>query len=226
MPGRSPDLWFHVSFLRTDGSAGRWCPGQTRGLRGGRPGPWLHGRVPGSSRPGPRSSAPPFGSGWHGVRCAIAFSARSRRSLWCSGRGGRPPGGALRADQASRQHVGRLLVGNSRVTAPPAARQQLAAGQIDTRLLITIGTLSHQGMVRIVSFGDSGPGASAGVPLRAVEIASAPGDKSGYLQSVLALLRAQRPPYLASTTLTRLADGQQVVQIVFDAPSPPALLSR
>ncbi len=133
---------------------------------------------------------------------------------------------ALRADQASRQHVGRLLVGNSRVTAPPAARQQLAAGQIDTRLLITIGTLSHQGMVRIVSFGDSGPGASAGVPLRAVEIASAPGDKSGYLQSVLALLRAQQPPYLASTTLTRLADGQQVVQIVFDAPSPPGLLSR
>jgi hypothetical protein len=79
--------------------------------------------------------------------------------------------------------------------------------------------------VRIVSFGDAGPGADAGVPLRAVEFASPPGAKSAYLPSVLALLRAQQPPYLGSSMLTRLADGQQVVQVVFDAPSPLGLLS-
>ncbi len=133
---------------------------------------------------------------------------------------------ALRADQLSRQNVGRLLMGNSRVTAPAAARRQLAAGQVDSRLLIIIGTLSHQGPVRIVSFGDSGPGASAGVPLRAVEVTSPPGAKSGYLPSLIAFLRAESPPYLASSaTVTRLADGQQVAEIVFDAPSPLGLLS-
>jgi hypothetical protein len=133
---------------------------------------------------------------------------------------------ALRADQASRQHIGRLLVSNSRVSATPAARQQLAAGRVDSRLLISIGTLSHQGPVAIVAFGDSGPRADAGVPLRAVEFASPPRAKSGYLQSTLALLRAQQPPYLASSvTPTRLADGQQVIQVVFDAPSPLGLLS-
>jgi hypothetical protein len=133
---------------------------------------------------------------------------------------------ALRSDQASRQRTGRLLAGNSRVSVPPVARQQLEAGQVDARLLVTIATLSHQGTVRIVAFGDSGPGADAGMPLREVEIASPPGARNGYLQSVLALLRAQLPPYLASTAkLTFLVTGQEVVQVVFDAPSPLGLLS-
>ena len=132
---------------------------------------------------------------------------------------------ALGADQAARQHIGRLLLGNSRITAPTAARQQLAAGQVDSRLLITLGTLSHQGPVRIVSFGDSGPRADAGTPLRAVVLATPPGAKTGYLQSVVALLRSQQQPYLASsTTLLSLPDGQQV-QVIFDAPSPLGLLS-
>jgi hypothetical protein len=132
---------------------------------------------------------------------------------------------ALRSDQASRERAGRQLAGNSRVTAPTAARQQLQAGQVDSRLLVTIATLSHQGPVSIVAFGDSGPGAAAGVPLREVEIANPPRAKSGYLQSVLALLRAQQQPYLASTAkLTHLVTGQEVVLIVFDAPSPTGLL--
>lgn len=133
---------------------------------------------------------------------------------------------ALRSDHASRERVGRLLAGNSRVSAPPAARQQLRAGQVDSRLLVTIATLSHQGPVRIVAFGDSGPGAAVGIPLREVEIASPPGARIGYLRSELALLRAQQQPYLASTAkLTFLVTGREVVQIVFDAPSPLGLLS-
>jgi hypothetical protein len=133
---------------------------------------------------------------------------------------------ALRADQLARQNIGRKLLHNSHVSALPAAQRQLAAGEVDSRLLITIATLASEGSrVRIVSFGDSGPGAGAGVPLRAAEIASPPGAKSSNLQSVLAFLRVQQPPYLAHTTLTHLADGQQAVQIVYDAPSPLGLLS-
>jgi hypothetical protein len=134
---------------------------------------------------------------------------------------------ALRSDQASRERVGRLLAGNSRVIATPEAQQQLLDGQVDSRLLVTIATLSHEVPVSIVAFGDSGPGAAAEVPLREVEIATPSGARNRYLQSVRALLRAPLPPYLASTVkLTFLVTGQEVVQIVFDAPSPLGLLSR
>jgi hypothetical protein len=43
---------------------------------------------------------------------------------------------------------------------------------------------------------------------------------------VLAFLHAQQVPYLASSLKpASLATGQEVVQIVFDAPSPLGLLS-
>jgi hypothetical protein len=133
---------------------------------------------------------------------------------------------ALRADQAVRQRLGSVLLRNSRVSETPAARAQLAAGQVDTRLLAIIATLSAGGPVSIAAFGDAGPGASAGVPLRAVELASPPGAKDGYLRSVLALLSVQQAPYLPnSATIARLADGRQVVRIEFAAPSPLGLLS-
>ena len=78
----------------------------------------------------------------------------------------------------------------------------------------------------VVAFGDSGPGAGPGVPLRTVELASPPGAKSGYLTSVLALARAQQAPYLPnSATLARLAGGQEIARIEFAAPSPLGLLS-
>jgi hypothetical protein len=133
---------------------------------------------------------------------------------------------ALRADQAVRQNLGRVLLRNSRVVATPAARAQLAAGQVDTRLLVILATLTHQGPESIAAFSDSGPGADPGVPLRTVELASPPGATSGYLPSVLALLRAQQAPYLTnSATLARLANGQEIARIAFAAPSPLGLLS-
>jgi hypothetical protein len=133
---------------------------------------------------------------------------------------------ALRADQAVRQNLGRVLLRNPRISAAPAARAQLTAGQVDTRLLAILATLTHQGTVSIVAFGDSGPGAGPGVPLRAVELGSPPGAKSGYLPSLLTLLHAQQAPYLPnSATLARLAGGQEIARIEFAAPSPLGLLS-
>jgi hypothetical protein len=133
---------------------------------------------------------------------------------------------ALRSDQAVRQNLGRVLLRNSRVIATPAARGQLAAGEVDTRLLVILATLTHQGPVSIVAFGDSGPGADPGVPLRAVELGRPPGAASGYLPSVLELLHAQQAPYLTnSATLARLANGQGIARIEFAAPSPLGLLS-
>jgi hypothetical protein len=133
---------------------------------------------------------------------------------------------ALKADEQSRISVGRQLLRNSRVSVTPAARQQLITGQVDSRLLITIATLSGQGPVSIAAFGDSGPGASAGAPLRQAEVVAPAKAKSGYLNTIISLLRAQQQPYLAnSVTLIRLATGQQAVRIMFAAPSPLGLLS-
>jgi hypothetical protein len=137
---------------------------------------------------------------------------------------------ALRADQLARQSTGRSLLHNRRVSASAAAQRQLAAGQVDSRLLVLIATLASEGPgpVQIIAFGGSGPGASTGVPLREAEIAaSPPGARSGYLPSLLAFLRAQQAPYLpGSVKTTVLAGGQQAVRIDFDAPSPLGLLSR
>ena len=132
---------------------------------------------------------------------------------------------ALRADQRVRQNLGRVLLRNSRVSATPAARAELTAGQVDTRLLATLATLTGQGQVDVVAFSDSGPGASAGAPLRVAELASPPRAKSGYLPSVLALLRAQQAPYLATSLSLARSDGQEVIRIEFAAPSPLGLLS-
>ncbi len=134
--------------------------------------------------------------------------------------------GALRADEQARRSVGSQLLRNPRISAAPAARRELADGEVDSRLLITIATLAGQGPVSIAAFGDSGPGASPGMPLRLAELASPPGAKGGYLPSVLALLRAQQQPYLADgLALVRLGDGQQGVRIEFAAPSPLGLLN-
>ena len=133
---------------------------------------------------------------------------------------------ALKADEASRVSVGRQLLRNSRITVTSAARDQLATGQVDSRLLITIATLSGQGPVSVVAFGDSGPGASPGAPLREAVLAAPARAKSGYLHSMISLLQVQQQPYLAnSVTLVRLANGQQAVRIEFAAPSPLGLLS-
>ena len=100
---------------------------------------------------------------------------------------------------------------------------------------MTLAALAAQHPLRIVAFADSGPGASPGMPLRMAEI-SAPGGgaatappgpgQARFLRSVLAFLRAQRPPYLAaSTRAIRTGGGQDAVQVEFASPSPLNLLT-
>jgi hypothetical protein len=138
---------------------------------------------------------------------------------------------ALRADVHGRMTNGAGLLRNSHISAPAAARRQLATGQVDARLLSTLVTLAGLERVRIVAFYDGGPGSSSGVPLRAVELASprlprhARGGQVGYLKSVLAFVHAQRALFLASSaSLQRIGRNQAVLHIEFAAPSPLGLL--
>ena len=129
--------------------------------------------------------------------------------------------GALAADLRARRAAGAQLLANPRIVLPPAARSELAAGEVDARLLIILAAMAVNGPVHVLAFGDRGPGASMGTPLRSVRIvatgASAP--------AMLAFVRAQRPPYLpAQSGLSPAPGGGTELTVAFTAPSPLDLL--
>jgi hypothetical protein len=128
--------------------------------------------------------------------------------------------GASAADLASRRQAGAELLANRGISVAAGARGPLSAGAVDSRLLITLAALAAlRRMVRVLSFGPPAPDASAGVPLRSMEITGpAPA-------GVLAFLRAQQAPYRpAAMTAVRLPDGQEAVRIGYAGPSPLGLL--
>jgi len=134
-----------------------------------------------------------------------------------------------RADQLARQESGQQLLGNKNLRVSAAAGAEIAAGNVDARLLITLATLAAQvHRVTVIAVGDSGPGASAGVPLRMLQISTLvspghPSQNASYLKAVLAFLKAQRPPFLASVSVAQQG-GDSIVQVEFAAPSPLGLL--
>jgi hypothetical protein len=135
---------------------------------------------------------------------------------------------ALSADVAARTSFGRQLLGNTGVTAGPAARRQLERGQVDARLIEVIGTVAQTHRLRILSFGDAAPGASAGVPLRSVLLGTTTGRSPGIsvLASVRSFLQGQQPPYLpAVTRIVHLQAGHDALSVQFAAPDPLGLLA-
>ncbi len=128
---------------------------------------------------------------------------------------------AEQADFAARKMAGAELLRNANIHVSRTARQQLLAGQVDSRLLITLAALAARLPVQIRSFSDAGPGAAPLTPLRLMTISA---KSPSYLHNVLAFLGAQRAPLLAVTTVAH-AGATTVLQVEFTAPSPPGLLS-
>ena len=134
---------------------------------------------------------------------------------------------ALAADRAARRKAAAQLVASPRNHARGAARRELLTGQVDSRLLITLAALSVSYPVDVVAFGDSAPGASAGLPLRAMEIAAAggPASRPARLRRIRSLVLAQHAVFRpAHVSLARLARGGTALRIEFGAPSPLGLL--
>jgi hypothetical protein len=127
----------------------------------------------------------------------------------------------LPAYRKNRIAAGEQLLGNNHVQASADARKALQAGQVDPRLLVTLGTLAGLMPIRLVAFDDPSPGASSDVPLRGAELgAAAP---TG-LPAMVAFLRAQQDLYApAVARITQIANGQQVVTVRYDAPGPMGL---
>ena len=134
---------------------------------------------------------------------------------------------ALAADLAARRAAGSQLLRNPRIGTSPGVRAALLAGQVDSRLLITLAAMAAAGPLRIESLGGSGPGAGPQATLRAAELAAPghPAAAAASLRNMLAFLRGQRPPYLAARAgIVRDAHGSPVLSVEFAAPSPVGLL--
>ncbi len=124
----------------------------------------------------------------------------------------------LAADRKARMAGGAQLLGNKNVHASAPARASLLAGQVDPRLLITLSALAHQMPLKLIAFDDPSPGAGAAVPLRGAEIGAA---TAAGLPTMLAFLTAQQTTYApAQKAISRIASGQSVVTVRYDAPSP------
>lgn len=135
---------------------------------------------------------------------------------------------ALNRDLAAREVLGTQLVGNGRITLPIGAETELAAGQVDPRLLITLPALAQRHPIRVLAFYDHAPGASSGVPLSGVMLAGwdprAGLPAHAYLGWLVNFLRSQRSVYRATDIATTWRQGSAIVSVRFARPNPIGLL--
>ena len=136
---------------------------------------------------------------------------------------------ALRQDVAARKAAGAQLLANKRIRTSAEALAQLAAGAVDSRLLIMLPALAAVHPIQILAFGHPAPGASPGVPLCSADLsgsgrAAAMTDAS-YLNWLTGFVRAQLGPFEGGMAVLQEA-GQPVVRVVFAQPSPLGLLTH
>ena len=131
---------------------------------------------------------------------------------------------SLHADLAGRKRSGTALLHHSRITVSATARSQLASGQVDSRLLAALAALAGHQPVDIIQFGNVGPGASPGIPLRFADLAeSVPAahiDAAAYMRAAWAILSAADPRIRPARGLSGTLEHQAVLQVEFTAPSP------
>ena len=131
---------------------------------------------------------------------------------------------SLNADLADREKSGAALLNDSPITVSATARSQLLAGQVDSRLLLALASLARHQPIDIVRFGNLGPGASPGVPLRFADLAqSVPAahmDPAAYVRAVWAVLSGPDAPVLPARAISGTAQGRALLRVEFNAPSP------
>jgi predicted Ser/Thr protein kinase len=132
---------------------------------------------------------------------------------------------ALAADLRARRIADAQLLANSQITTSATARARLLSGEIDPQLPQLIAALVHFQPVRIVAFGDQGPGGGPESLLRSVDLAThvtrSHLTASAYLKWMQAFVHGQRAQFRpALSAPITLPTGQTVLRIQFDAPSP------
>jgi len=143
-------------------------------------------------------------------------------------RGGRSDASGSPAHRArnhsvqTRIRTGRQLLASGNVSASAAAKSDLMAGAVDSRLLLVIKAIANVEPVDVLGFADPGPG--AGTPFLQMDLAetdpAASVSAPVYLHQMTALLLAHATfPALHANQVT-LPDGQKAVQVEYAAPSP------
>jgi hypothetical protein len=135
---------------------------------------------------------------------------------------------ALREDRAARKVAGAQLLANRQIRMTGRARTQLAAGSVDSRLLIMLPALAATHPIQILAFSDSGPGADPDAPLCRADL-SGSGQAAGmadadYTRWLTSFVRAQLDRFAGSVAVIRLG-GQPAVRVELDRPSPLGLLT-
>ncbi len=136
---------------------------------------------------------------------------------------------AASTDLMARKTSAAALLEVPDVAVSATARNQLTAGQVDSRLLLTIADLAADQPIDILDFGNVAPGEDPYIPFRYADLAendqaARPGG-SAYVRSMIVELgteSAQLRP--ASTETVVLPSGQKVLRVEFTAPSPLGLL--
>ena len=128
----------------------------------------------------------------------------------------------LRADEQDRRTGGPEMLASPRITTSPMAESQLAAGRVDSRLMLLFSFLTSSNELDIVAFGDSGPGATAGMPLRSATLVGSAAD----LRSILAFLHTSEAPYRPAHAQIMHRHGRSELEIEFSAPSPLGLFEN
>ena len=139
----------------------------------------------------------------------------------------------LAADLAARKSTGAALLHSNRINVSRTARKQLSAGQVDSRLEITVAAMAAKRPVYIVAFNGFAPGADANMPLRFADLVQAsPGYLArsrsvtrAFVRSMVAFLRGGAPFRPLRVETVRLAGGHTVLRIEFAAPSPFGLFA-
>ena len=132
----------------------------------------------------------------------------------------------LAVDRAARRQIGATLAHNARITlASPAAGTALSTGLVDSRLCSLLALLGATHKITVASFAGPGPGVGVDLPDPAMVLSTVDGQPaagtSAPAQALLALLKAQDPPYRPMSVTA----GVNGLTIAFAQPEPLGLIS-
>jgi hypothetical protein len=139
----------------------------------------------------------------------------------------------LSADLANRKASGAQLLHSGRIAAGALAWRELAAGEVDGRLLLAIAQMAATHPMFIVDFGSPAPGADPDMPLRQADLAedahvrrhAGHAVSAEYVRAMVSFLHGQHGQFRpARVQSVHLPDGAAVLRIEFTAPSPLGLL--
>jgi hypothetical protein len=132
-------------------------------------------------------------------------------------------------DFTARKRAGAELLGVSQISLPASAKAELAAGDVDPRLLVMLPVLASQHPIRILGFYNRPPRASPGVPMTAVRLAGtdpqAGISAQAYQNWLLSFFHGQHSTFRPASVSTTTVDGQIVIDVRFAWPSPIGLLN-